>query len=239
VLSTACGAAADPVRHQTRLATGYDLEGTFSDGYLGSLLREQMAPFYQSGQVAEGVEATVELLVARAIELASPHDLNGGDVAPNYRNRWRGRQPSRGGCRIRPAGDAGAASRGPLRRAVDGRGAAFAVYLNVLRTRDRRADLGIYSKATTDWLRARPVTVAQQRNELAAIEAVYATRTVREQGGLAVISFRNAPLVPPYLLRREGTGWTIDLASAGRAFGFDHLNRWFVRDKNTEYAFGL
>jgi hypothetical protein len=39
--------------------------------------------------------------------------------------------------------------------------------------------------------------------------------------------------------RRDDAGWTIDLASTARIIGFDRMNRWFVRDRNTEFAFGL
>jgi hypothetical protein len=45
--------------------------------------------------------------------------------------------------------------------------------------------------------------------------------------------------VPPYFLRRQANGWTIDLATASRVIGFDQLNQWYVRDTSTEFAFGL
>jgi hypothetical protein len=116
--------------------------------------------------------------------------------------------------------------------------AAFGAYLRVLEQGVRNPDLGLYTPATRDLLRARVVSRAQQRNELAAIRAVYGTRTVREQGDLAVIRF-DSRQVPPYFLRRQQDGWTIDLAAASRAIRFDQRNQWFIDDKTTEFAFGF
>jgi hypothetical protein len=116
--------------------------------------------------------------------------------------------------------------------------AAFAAYLRVLEEGVRSPDLGLYTPATRDLLRARVVTRTQQRNELAAIRTVHGTRTVRQQGDLAVIRF-DSRQVPPYFLRRQRDGWTLDLAAASRVIRFDQRNQWFIDDRTTEFAFGF
>jgi hypothetical protein len=85
----------------------------------------------------------------------------------------------------------------------------------------------------------RRITDRQQRSELAAIQAVNARRLLTERGDLAVIRFVDAPWVPPYFFRGQPGGWTIDLAATSHVIGFDRSNRWYVRDPNTEFAFGL
>ena len=56
----------DPEGKAVRLETGFDLEGIFTDAFTGYVEREQMLPFFAAGRIAPGIEATVELLVARA-----------------------------------------------------------------------------------------------------------------------------------------------------------------------------
>ena len=58
----------DPQGKSVRLETGYDLEGIFTDAFTGYVEREQMLPFFVAGRIAPGIEATVELLVARALQ---------------------------------------------------------------------------------------------------------------------------------------------------------------------------
>jgi hypothetical protein len=117
--------------------------------------------------------------------------------------------------------------------------AALGTYLRVLQNRVKDPSLGIYSAATRELLRGRPVSDAQQRAEFAAIQRVQDGRLVREEGIRAVISFPASRQVPPYFFRRESGGWTIDLATASRVIGFDQSNEWYVRNPDNEFAFGL
>ena len=53
---------------QVRMEIGYGLEGVFPDAFVGHVERNQMVPFFQANRVGPGIEATVELLVAKALE---------------------------------------------------------------------------------------------------------------------------------------------------------------------------
>jgi hypothetical protein len=53
---------------QVRMEVGYGLEGVFPDAFVGHVERNQMVPFFQANRVGPGIEATVELLVAKALE---------------------------------------------------------------------------------------------------------------------------------------------------------------------------
>lgn len=61
----------DPEGKKVRLEIGYDLEPIFTDGFTGYIERGQMVPFFQNGRVGAGIEATVELLVGRALGTTS------------------------------------------------------------------------------------------------------------------------------------------------------------------------
>jgi hypothetical protein len=117
---------------------------------------------------------------------------------------------------------------------------ALAVYREVLRNRVKTADLGIYSAETRTWLATRRVTDAQQRAELAALEAAWPSQHVRSDGrSLAIVCFPGRAESPPYFMRRNESGWVIDLSVMARIVGFDPSNRWFIRAPGSEYAFGL
>ena len=57
----------DPSGKQVRIEIGYDLESIFTDGFTGYIERRQMTPFFQANKVGPGIEASVELLVGRAL----------------------------------------------------------------------------------------------------------------------------------------------------------------------------
>ena len=136
---------------------------------------------------------------------------------------------------VRPGGSAQAGDYGP-QASIE---AAFSTYLRILEQQVKDPQLGLYSPETRRLLGARPMTGQQQRRERAEIQAVYARRVVTERGDLGVIRFADAPRVPPYFFRRGPAGWTIDLAAASRTIGFDRSDRWYVRDPNSEFAFGF
>ena len=63
-----------PAGKQVRLEIGYDLEGVFTDAFIGYVERRQMMPFFQAGRVGPGIEATAELLVGRAMGAEGTQD---------------------------------------------------------------------------------------------------------------------------------------------------------------------
>lgn len=229
----------DPQGQQTRIETGYDLEPIFTDAFVGYIQREQMAPFYNSGRVGEGIEATVELLVTRvsnAID-SSEYDPRAEQAPAQHFSGGAGASTQLVATELEadPLPAAAAEFMGP-QSSVD---AAFLVYVQILGKRVKDPHLGVYSPETQDFLEKQLVTDAQQGNELAEIRAVIDRRTVVEHGDLAVMRFQGSRRVPPYFFRRRGAAWVIDLFATRRVIGFDQLNQWYVRDSQSEFSFGL
>ena len=227
----------DPEGHQARIETGRDLESIYPDAFVSYIQREQMARFYERGRVADGIESTVELLVARAVNAIDAdaydpkslrtrlsHQSGGGGARASLHTHAQERDE-----RFSPAAYGAQAS-------VD---MAFSIYLHVLESGVKDSRLEIYSDHTQMFLDKRLVTDAQQQNELAEIQAVYDKRRIREQGSLAVIDFPGSSRVPPYFFRKAPRGWTIDLSIASRLIGFNHLNQWYIRDHNNEFSFAF
>ncbi len=201
----------DPAGQQVRLEIGYDLEGVFPDGFVGRVEEEQMVPFFAAGRIGAGVAATVELLVARALQVGS------GAAAT-------ARRPGRGGDRWSGGGGAKTAIL-PVSPAVSDQTPAdpqrFAprtdplstlqVYVQVLAARVKEPDLGLYTPETRRFLRRWLVTDAQQANEFRKLTAALPGSRVLVAGDRAVVRFSgHRPPGRPYLLERGESGWMLD-----------------------------
>ncbi|MCK9173105.1 MAG: YgcG family protein [Desulfuromonas sp.] len=233
----------DPQRQQVRLEVGYDLEALLTDLFIGRIEREQMAPFYAAGRLAEGIEATVELVVGAVLaqEDASPdrpvvHNgtaLSGGG----------GARLALEGAAARPEETpvvADLARYQPQPTPLE----SLALYLEVLRARIKAPQLPLYSPSSRDFFASWLVTDAQQANAQALLEAHWAEAEVRtgtvQHEQLAVIRF---PVTrrgcAPYLLRRVAAGWQLDFAAMHQLLGFNHNNQWFMRRQDHAFMFAF
>lgn len=59
----------DPKAQRVRLVVGHDLAGLFTADLVERVEGEQMAPFFKSERIADGIEATVKLLVTQALQV--------------------------------------------------------------------------------------------------------------------------------------------------------------------------
>ncbi len=228
----------DPGGQQVRLEIGYDLEGVFPDGFVGNVERRQMVPFFQVGRVGAGIEATVELLVGRA--------LGAGDEVGSAGNRGELSHLS-GGAGARAEVEIGAGIPVLDEEIAPGTYAAqsspletLQLYGEVVGRHLKSPDLGLYTPETRDFFRQWLVTDAQQDNELRTLDEMLPQAAVIEHGERAVVRFPvTARRAAPYLLRRGPTGWQLDFAAMSRLIGFNHKNQWFFRSSGHEFMFGF
>ena len=230
----------DPAGQQVRLEIGYDLEGVFPDGFVGRVEEEQMVPFFAAGRIGAGVAATVELLVARALEAGATEPAGTGSPG-GIGGRWSGG----GGATtaIRPAPSAK-----PDRAPVDPRRfapradplATLHGYLQVLAGRVKDPDLALYTPESRRFFRGWLVTDAQQAHEFRQLSAVLPRARVFVAGDRAVVRF---PVVDrqaaPYLLQRGEAGWMLDVAAMHRWIGFNHQNQWHFKTPDHPYRFAF
>lgn len=232
----------DPAGRQVRLEIGYDLEGVFPDGFVGRVEEEQMVPFFAAGRIGAGVAATVELLVARALEAGGTEPAGTGAEGPGgIGGRWSGG----GGATtaIRPAPSAL-----PDRAPVDRQGFAAGAdplatlhgYLQVLAGRVKDPDLALYTPESRRFFRGWLVTDAQQAHEFRQLSAVLPRARVFVSGNRAVIRFPVADRqAAPYLLERQEVGWMLDFAGMHRWIGFNHQNQWHCTTLDHPYRFAF
>ena len=231
----------DPYGKAARLEVGYDLEGMFTDAFSGYVEREQLKPFYASGKVGPGIEATVVLLVGKVMNA-----IGEGDYDADLQVALEGSSGSGGaGARIdlnkdptslqkqpTPFPEAFQAQAEPL--------LTLKTYMDVLRTKVKDPELGIYTPDTRYFFRKWTLTDAQMNNELRGLERVIGSAQSSSQGDLAVIQFpigdrRNSP----YFFQKGSAGWMLDFASMSKLVGFNHKNQWFFRSRDHAYVFAF
>ncbi len=230
----------DPTGRQVRMEIGYDLEGLFPDGFIGYVEERQMAPFFQAGRIGDGIEATVELLVGRALgavdeggstvqsQVAALDHLSGGggariavEVGSGPPEKGRVANPAYFAAQVSPPAT--------LRR-----------YLEVLQGHIKDPDLRLYSPETRYFFRRWLVTDGQQDNELRGLLSVMERGMTRVEGDRAVVRFPvGERRVSPYFFVRGEEGWMLDLASMSRLIGFNQNNQWFFRRTGHTYMFAF
>ena len=231
----------DPQGKAVRLETGYDLEGIFTDAFTGYVEREQMLPFFAAGQITPGIEATVELLVARALQAIRKGDtiIDKSTVTPE------GHLSGGGGAKTdilvgghlseKPASPI-AHNFGPQPTPLQ----ALEKYMQVLRQHIKDPDLDLYSPRTKEFFRQWVVTNAQQDNGLRELKnAIQNAETVVEDS-LAVIRFPVSDRqASPYFLEKGDAGWMLDFYSMNQLIRFNHKNQWHFMKTEHKFAFAF
>ncbi len=224
----------DPQGKRMRMVTGYDLAEDYPPSFVAFVEERQMAPYFAESRVAEGLTTTLELLVGQArggIDyLAALPDLSD---SPNPADQTvPGEASFPGDGRAERIAEFGPQST-PL--------AALAAYRKVLRSHLRDPELELYTAESRQVLRRWLVSEAQQDNELRSLDRVLAEAEVIVSGSLAVIRF---PVVArqnaPYFLRRQQSGWQLDLAARNRVVRFNTRSQWHFDnlDHGFMFAFG-
>jgi hypothetical protein len=231
----------DPSAGRVRLEVGYDLEAIFTDMFVGYIERSQMVPFFQSGRVGPGIEATVELLVSRALGSDDFFDTAADSAPPQTREHLSGG----GGARTDVEIGSGLPTReaSPLAAGFEAQPTpreTLDQYMQVLRLRIKDPELKIYTPETRAFFRKWLVTDAQQDNALKNLERIRDTAETCFSEDLAVmrypVSNRHAH---PFFFRRGERGWMLDFAAMNRTIGFNHKNQWFFRTTDHPFMFGF
>jgi uncharacterized protein len=231
----------DPAGGRVRLEVGYDLEGIFTDGFVGYIERRQMVPFFQAGRMGAGVEATVELLVGRAMGDDTFFETAANGTPPQDHQHLSGGAGARTAVEIgsgapvkQPSGIAGAFTAASTPQET------LESYMQVLRLHVKDPQLGIYTPETREFFRKWLVTDAQQDNELKTLERARGSARTFVSGDLAVVRFQAADRqASPFFLRRGEQGWMLDFAAMSRTIGFNHKNQWFFRSTDHPFMFAF
>ncbi|MBT8399661.1 MAG: TPM domain-containing protein [Rhodothermia bacterium] len=227
-----------------RMEVGPGLEHVFPDLFVGRIERDQMAPFFAREQIADGVEATVELLVSRVREAIREGDDDQSESAPREEDDLAGRDFSAGAGaqQAAPIGDEGRLTSAPATPNVSAQASpaeALSAYLEILARDDRSTNHSLYTPSTRRFLSNRVLTRAQMRNEHRLLFGAISSARFVEADSLAVAFFDDRTDIPPYFLARSNEGWMLDLAQSSRAIRFDLKNNWFYTGDAGSYEFAF
>lgn len=226
------------------MEVGTGLEHVFPDVFVGRIERDQMAPFFAGERVADGIEATVELLVGRVREAIRAGDDNESVSASSHDDDVAVRDFSAGAGaqQAAPIGDKGQFQPVPVAPNVSAQASpaeALAAYLQILARDDRSTGHSVYTPATREFLSSRVITRAQIRNEHRLLSGAISDARFLEADSLAVAIFDGRLDVPPYFLIRSNEGWMLDLVTSSRAIRFDLKNNWFYTGDAGPYEFAF
>ena len=222
---------------RVRLEVARELEHVFVDSFIAFIEREQMAPFFASGRVGDGIVAASELIAGRAEEAVAASTLiERAAVATSAGGGAESRAGIDEGYE-RPtavaASDAGAGSF-PLD--------TVSAYLAAMAADDASPDLDLYTPATRELMSGHLVTRGQMSNLVRTYQACPQPR-VREQGDFAVVDYPvNGERCSPWFLERSADArWRLDLLTMQRAVRFDTQNRWRIASAEAlgDYAFAF
>jgi hypothetical protein len=227
---------------KVRMEIGYDLEAIFPDGFVGYVEEEQMVPFFASGKIGPGVEATVELLVAQAMKAEKKGEL-------------RTEAGKKGSVGKHFSGGAGAKVNVSIGSGMPGKGqaansAAFKAqpkprltlekYLLALSEYVKDPNLGIYTPETRRFFGKWVVTNAQQDNEFRELSERISEGLVEIAGEKAVIRFPIGDRqTSPYFFHKGSEGWMLDFAGMSRWIRFNHKNQWHFKTLEHPYMFAF
>lgn len=231
----------DPEGSQVRVEIGYDLESIFPDGFIGYIERRQMVPFFRANKVGPGLEATIELMVARA---------TGEIIAPQYMLIPHEGPPTgyySGGAGARETVEIGSGGLDKKPTELSDNfvpqpypAMTLEKYTQVLSQHIKDPDLGLFTPQTREFFKKWLVTDAQQDNELHCLLKALPDATVIQEQDLAVIYFSvHNRQVSPYLLKKGVDGWMLDFATMNQVIGFNHKNQWFFSKQDHAYMFAF
>ena len=212
-----------------RFEIGYDLEWIYPDSFVGYIERDQMAPFFESGRIQDGIAATLEMIIARANEKIEEDSYDPNEKIDNLSDDYY-------------SGGAGARENVPVKTIKIPDRADYpedikslfipqptpeAAYLLDIEKNKRHIlgyDFDLYTDETREISKDWPFTNAQMDNEVRDTRGK--TFKVFTKGEHAIIVFepqyRNC--APVYLIQNE-KGWQLDIATMSRTIHFDMRNR--------------
>ncbi len=203
-----------------RIEVGPQLEGVFTDSFVGYLMRDHARAFFAARNPELGLRLTLFMILNRLHEAALGMTYNPAAVS-FITDSVRLAAGAGATARVTLGGDSslfigGKASavertRFAAQPTVE---AAFRRYLEWLRDGGFRIDVALFTDRSQEFLRTLPMTKAY--NDYILMGEYGHAYTVDERDDMALLTFTDTPLASPHLFHRSPQGWQLDIAAEAR-----------------------
>jgi uncharacterized protein len=225
-----------------RLEVGNDLEGIFTDAFVGYIEREQMKPYFEQGRIGDGFEAALELIAGRtytAIEEGSyDPDQTAGLGGTEFRSEGGGAKKNIAINSVKQqAKPSGGDDVHAFFVAQETPEETLELYFEYSRRRIKDPDVGIFTDETKKFLRQWTVTNAQQDSEKQYDGVSYVTQT---QNDHSVIYYPEQDWTfSPFFFKKSQEGWQLDFAIMTKIIRFNQRNYWRFVSTTHPYMFAF
>ena len=201
-----------------RLEVGYELEAIYTDGFVGHIEREQMAPYFNSGHLFLGITETVVTIMIRGFEESSDSHSQTNFISSSDDTAFRS-----GGAGAKLKTDISSEEAEPEKiflpesikkdfNAGNTPEETFHKFLAACRAHINDTTLGIYTKESQLFLSTEVIS----NIELGRVAETYTDSVFdkKVKGSRAVFKFESHP---PVFFKETSKGWQIDIATMDRA----------------------
>ncbi len=222
---------------EVRLEVSAGLEGVYTDAFVSYIQHRQMVPFFKAGRVADGILATTEMIVTRAIEAKE-----GKEFSPPMKSVSTGAGAANS-AQIGAGEDTSLKQKAaPKLEGLQGASPQqiLDLYTWTLEQRNANPDLDIYTRATRQWKKTWVVTPAQMNNEFQSLKRCGKGET-KIKGNYAVIRFgppKSKRECNPFFFEKEDGVWRMNFLMLMKAVRFNHRNEWHF-DLSTKHPYGF
>ncbi|MCB9982719.1 MAG: TPM domain-containing protein [Rhodospirillales bacterium] len=222
---------------EVRLEVSAGLEGVYTDAFISYIQHRQMVPFFRAGRVADGILATTEMIVTRAIEAKEGQEFS--PPMESFSTGAGAANPAQIGAGMQrlpkdfPAPALGSLEAASPQQILD-------IYLGTLEDRNANPDLPIFTKATREWKKTWVVTPAQMDNEAKSLHRC-GQGVTKIKGKYAVIRFgppESKRECNPFFFEEEDGVWRLNFLMLMKAVRFNHRNEWHF-DLSTKHPYGF
>jgi uncharacterized membrane protein YgcG len=214
---------------EARVEVGYDLEHRVRDVEASSMIREFLAPYFASGEVASGIEASVE----RLVDVLEPSRQEPAAERPFIRSGGAGATEAllKGIDRLTPE------TKARLEKIMVPQAApedCVELEMALMHRGIYHRDVPMYDEA---WRRAnRPALPARRLKEIAREwDGPFEVKRVGDHA-IAYFTGEKALRWGPQFLRRTDDGWIVDASLVARFIVYDYSNQhWYAVEDDYPY----
>jgi len=201
-----------------RIEVGPNLEGVFPDGFVGYLMREHTASFFNSPDPELGLRTTMFMVQyrLRSASLGLAYDPRPiSFITDSVRLAAGGGASARAGAGVDSHGFIGRHATVEERAYFSAQPTpedAFHRWLEWLHDGQKQLDVELFTQDTRTYLRTLAMTRAY--NDYMLLTQYGQSYRIVERGPRALLYFTSSPFVSPWYLRKTPGGWQMDIVAA-------------------------